>query len=813
MSNNISFPDRFATQAKFSIRIFKIMLRTFLPLFLILFSFTGAFAQGNADLIAKLNKSAPDTNRVEYQLRLANYYMRRPGKSSKDLDSAAMYIRSATNLCETKGFTDALHVVLTIDGVFNLVKKDFSTADILFNRVAQYYHNNGNKLKEARTWEAYGNNILYDDVEHRPVRRLCYDNAYKIYAQTTDRFKTALALKNVADVDINSGALDKAEAELTTVIDQFMALKYIRTYDAYFLLGQVYSRKNEPKKQLVNMLECINGYEADPNRKLIDGHVFYYTTAVAYSYEGDFELSQLYARKNFDIAIALDSRVYYYEAMSMIASCYLKFNKARDGLAFVKKAIPRYPPKTEDEQKTILTIELKLYNFLGGSGLTEAKKIIPEFLKVYDHSYQLAKADPTYIRVNTFISGYSPILAYYSQTKEWDKLSAELIRLRSLPSKNLTVYSQTTIKDFQFKADSADKKYAAALIGYKTSQDLKNSLNNAAASRQIHELEAKYRSATKDKAIESLNKLSAIREGKLAQINMQRNITLVGVAISIILAVLIYIAYRSKQRSNRSLEVKQEEINSQNRELSFLLSEKEKLIVDKDDLLHLQESLICEKEWLLKEVHHRVKNNLQIVMSLLYTQSAYLKNNAAIEALKDSQNRVHAISIIHQKLYSKTNVATVVLAEYIEDLVRYLRSAFDTDKARIRFHQDVAIINLDIAQAVPVGLIINEAVTNCIKYAFAGNGGEITIESRLAGDDIVLLSITDNGRGLPAGFDISKTTSLGMEMMKALCKQLDGSLHITDDGGVLITIRFMIENTLSKEPEQRLLPNSRMALK
>jgi two-component sensor histidine kinase len=218
-----------------------------------------------------------------------------------------------------------------------------------------------------------------------------------------------------------------------------------------------------------------------------------------------------------------------------------------------------------------------------------------------------------------------------------------------------------------------------------------------------------------------------------------------------------------------------------------------KLITDKNEQL---EKLVTEKEWLLKEVHHRVKNNLQIVMSLLYTQAAHLQNTDAIDAIKDSQNRVQAISIIHQKLYSKSNISTITMSDYANDLIRYLCACYDCKHRNIRFEENLASVNLDISQAVPLGLILNEAITNAIKYAYDENGGEIRVDGYLTDQKNIVLSIADGGKGLPDDLVPAESSSLGMEMMKALSKQLGGNLEIKSNPGVTITIRFKLENQL-----------------
>ena len=165
-------------------------------------------------------------------------------------------------------------------------------------------------------------------------------------------------------------------------------------------------------------------------------------------------------------------------------------------------------------------------------------------------------------------------------------------------------------------------------------------------------------------------------------------------------------------------------------------------------------------------------------------------------AIKDSQNRVQAISIIHQKLYSKSNISTITMSDYANDLIRYLCACYDCKHRNIRFKENLAPVNLDISQAVPLGLILNEAITNAIKYAYDENGGEIRVDGYLTDQKNIVLSIADGGKGLPDDLVPAESSSLGMEMMKALSKQLGGNLEIKSNPGVTITIRFKLENQL-----------------
>lgn len=206
--------------------------------------------------------------------------------------------------------------------------------------------------------------------------------------------------------------------------------------------------------------------------------------------------------------------------------------------------------------------------------------------------------------------------------------------------------------------------------------------------------------------------------------------------------------------------------------------------------------LLEEKEWLVKEVHHRVKNNLQMVISLLNIQSSYLNNDAAILAIKDSQRRMQAMSLIHQKLYQDNNVAVIDMAIYINELITYLKEIF-VSATWIYFEQDVAAIPLDVTHAIPVGLILNELIVNSIKYAFDQNdNGIISVSFCFADERHLMLTVRDNGKGLPEKFDAFERRSLGMSLITELAKQLDGSIEFLNEGGAKTILIFPYDQPL-----------------
>lgn len=199
-----------------------------------------------------------------------------------------------------------------------------------------------------------------------------------------------------------------------------------------------------------------------------------------------------------------------------------------------------------------------------------------------------------------------------------------------------------------------------------------------------------------------------------------------------------------------------------------------------------------EKEMLLREIHHRVKNNLQIISSLLSLQSRYRKDEQAIEMAKESQNRIKAMALIHEKLYRSKDFANVEFNDYIRDMVNDLFASYKVNSSSIALNMDIENISLGIDTAIPAGLIVNELITNCLKHAFPeGKDGEIRISLRSLNDNEKELIVSDNGVGLPEYLDIKKAESLGLRMITNLTERsLHGKVDIIKGNGTKFQIIF-----------------------
>ncbi len=201
-----------------------------------------------------------------------------------------------------------------------------------------------------------------------------------------------------------------------------------------------------------------------------------------------------------------------------------------------------------------------------------------------------------------------------------------------------------------------------------------------------------------------------------------------------------------------------------------------------------------EKEVMLREIHHRVKNNMQIMTSLLRLQLGQVKDETIKEMFRESQNRIRSMTLIHERLYQSNDLARVNFAQYIQGLAIHLFHSYRVNPSIIKLNTEVESTFLDINKAIPCGLIINELVSNTLKHAFPkGSGGEITIRLQRSNKGNIIMIVSDNGIGFPKDLDFYNPKTLGLQLVNDLTMQIDGSIEMVANEGTTIKVEFKAE--------------------
>lgn len=221
---------------------------------------------------------------------------------------------------------------------------------------------------------------------------------------------------------------------------------------------------------------------------------------------------------------------------------------------------------------------------------------------------------------------------------------------------------------------------------------------------------------------------------------------------------------------------------------------KELLVAHEHKTIEVEKSL-HEKEYLLKEIHHRVKNNLQIVSGILQLQAVHTKDRQIKYIMNESQNRIKSMALIHQMLYQNEDIRFIPFKQYLQKLSLQIMSALMVDSKKIKINLIVEEIYFDVETAIPIGLIVNEIISNAIKYAYPEDAtGQIDIWLKNDSDQTYSLIISDDGVGLPEDFNITTTKTLGLQLVNMLCKQLKSELTFRNFKGAEFTLKFKLQN-------------------
>lgn len=452
--------------------------------------------------------------------------------------------------------------------------------------------------------------------------------------------------------------------------------------------------------------------------------------------------------------------------------------------AYAKSALGRqakqrgdYDEALEYYEFAINELDRKGVRIHGSHNVKSAFKVKTDMVEVYLKKGDIDKALSLLNKMEEQdISSYPSLakMSYYEvqlesaiETNNTPKVNEYLEKGRELITNDSSFKTRKIYARLNKLAAEYAGNYKEANEHLNTFFALKDSIEKKQKSQLIHNLEAKYQKAEQEKEITKLSFDNERAESQLKQKNVALILGGIGLAILSFLVFQFYKLYQTNKKNK-------EQLASQN------------VIITK---------ALDDKNTLLKEIHHRVKNNLQVISSLLSLQSRYIKDEETLDAIKAGKSRVQSMSLLHQNLYRDDNLKGVEMNQYFQNLGQNLFDTYNI-KENIQFSTDIEDITLDIDTVVPMGLITNELISNALKHAFKGrDSGKIHLSLKEKNNSL-FLTVHDNGVGLPDGELPVSYKSLGATLIQSFAEKLEGEIKIDIKDGSRVTVEIKDYNKI-----------------
>lgn len=469
----------------------------------------------------------------------------------------------------------------------------------------------------------------------------------------------------------------------------------------------------------------------------------YHNLSTVYSSSENGQKALEYTKKSLSIAQELKSN---------IDIPYAYFN-----IGFIHHGLEHYDSAQVNYRKTIYSFPSDSISYLKLAAFANLGKVFLEleqldssnkYFQLYQEGSKIYPDSSMYNNMHVSRT----LFEYNLKTKNYGQAQKNLKRALGY-ARTLDMPTEIAIEYDNYASYYKDKGiYDSALYYYTKSQELSDSIESAEVRNKIVEIETKYQTAKKENKILELE--------SEAEVNQAQNNLLSLATISLIVIMIIVLAFFTINRR------KSKELAKQN------------IIIQKS---------YKEIEDLIRESHHRIKNNLQVVSSLLKMQSKNVKSDEARSSLVEAFNRVKTITLLHQRLQGSQTFKVIKMEEFIGQLVDNIKHSVTNSDSNIAIKTQIESVEVDTDQSISIGLIINELITNSIKYAFPNKSGEISITLKVINNKLEL-EIADNGIGFPEDFDPQSGKSLGFKIVKSLSIKLKAEMLVSNENGAHVKI-------------------------
>ena len=616
-------------------------------------------------------------------------------------------------------------------------------------------------------------NVNLYEFSYEPLKPYL-EEAYEWEAQNPDPVLLNMLRLGSVNVSIAEGEKLEAVRYLTEILDSGVELTPEDSVSTYDFLQEMYLEANAHSEAwaALHILDRVitNHSESSP---FMQGFQFLKPGIFAAAYFELGEMSRAIEQFKMQIEIAHEEGNLHREAgtYNNIGLAWLGVNEPDSALKAFNESKSVWNRFLESRESVIPNDRFFLEVINGNIGYAYNQKgLYAQAIPLLEREIQVHGINQNY---NSAINGLNELSRSYFGLKDFDRslslLDSAAILLEEFPHR-----TSGAINNMEYRINVLQEldQYEEAYYIYKDLVAYQDSIAAIQDKERLDVLQVVYEVEQKNREIQEQELRVLTVEATAGRNRIQ--IQLLGAGVVLLLLATGFVTVLSNQR----------------RKKNEILAEKNDQIAHQNEVI--EQSLI-EKETLLKEIHHRVKNNLQIISSLLNLQSEFIEDDVAMEAVSTSKQRVMSMSMVHEVLYSTEDLKEVNVTEYIPKLVEYISHVFSHEKARVDIQYKLDPVTLDIKKAVPLGLILNELITNAFKYAF-GNGkeGVLSISAKDKGETLLLV-ISDNGPGFEQGaIDHDKPQSLGLQLVDDMVRQLKASKKVITKEGTTYELAIPI---------------------
>jgi len=693
-------------------------------------------AQVNLDSLRRVAESdrAADSSRVQAMQALATYYQ------SRLPDSSLYFVEQLYARGKAEQDQAVMADAFIRKGVYHAQKEAYTQSIAWFEHGMQAYEAARDQAGMGKAASNIGLSYYYQGDFTTALENFL--QAEEIFQAIDNPASVAQSLRNVGNAYLGLGDTDQALAYYEQTLEVLQELGDQQTLSETSInVGVIYKNQGNLTEAISRFSRGLAIMEQMDNR---NGMAFANVNlGLVYEQQGEAEKALAYYRKSYDLFSELG-----YQSRVALAGNGIGSVFASQGQ--VDSAAKYFQASLQIAEATGNPNGIAAASNLLGALYYEKEQDIPKALPFLEHSLKLFE------EIGNQRGSAELYYTLGSIAQEQGKLAeastyGEQALAQAEELGNIDLIKGAS--ELLYQLYQAQGKYRLALAMHKLYHQMRDSLSSEENQRATIRFEYERKALADSLANEQEKALAQVEyENQLGQQHLQLGFAGGVGGLLAILVVVLYRNNRRRQQTNQLLSTQNEQIEAKSQ----------------------------QNELLLKEIHHRVKNNLQTISSLLYLQSAHIQDAEVKQAVAAGQHRVESMALIHQKLYQRDNLAAIEMKDYLSNLSESLLNTFDYDPERIALSLDMEELELDVDTAVPLGLIVNELITNALKYAFPdGRAGTITVSLQQTGDKLELY-VGDDGIG--ATNELSGT-SFGSQLVKLLTQQLGGKIEQGSENG------------------------------